>query len=245
MTHDEEKVGRGCIEVLKDRDVKASLDKVAGVVVMEATDRKLITRHKNVGFVSLTMNDKAAHSSNPVFGVDSIFYLVQAANIFYSTLDEYKEVDSSFEVPTSTGIIFKVQGEQAVNVVADSAMLKSSVRFMTDKARDVFLNVYCNRIKQLQREIPGLTVEIKRSAGLPALNMISKDFTNSLPFPHAKNASYYTEAGRFCEYGIPAVIFGPGNIAQAHADDEFIFVKELESFISDLMCLSKISSKQR
>ncbi len=245
LTHDEEKTGRGCIEVLNDRDVKASLDKAAGVVVMEATDRKLIARHKNVGSVSLTMNGKAAHSSNPVLGVDSIFYLVQAANIFYSTLDEYKEVDSSFEVPTSTGIISKVQGGQAVNVVADSAMLKSSVRFMTDKARDVFLNVYCNRIKQLQREIPGLTVEIKRSAGLPALNMISKDFTNSLPFPHAKNASYYTEAGRFCEYGIPAVIFGPGNIAQAHADDEFIFVKELESFISDLMCLSKISSKQR
>ena len=33
---------------------------------------------------------------------------------------------------------------------------------------------------------------------------------------------YGTEAGLFQESGIPVVVCGPGNIAQAHKPDEFI-----------------------
>ncbi|MCJ7598409.1 MAG: M20/M25/M40 family metallo-hydrolase, partial [Methyloceanibacter sp.] len=40
--------------------------------------------------------------------------------------------------------------------------------------------------------------------------------------------SYGTEAGLFEEAGCPTVICGPGNIAQAHAADEFVTVAQLD-----------------
>jgi acetylornithine deacetylase len=40
--------------------------------------------------------------------------------------------------------------------------------------------------------------------------------------------SYGTEAGLFEEAGCPAVICGPGSIAQAHTADEFVTVAQLD-----------------
>jgi acetylornithine deacetylase len=40
--------------------------------------------------------------------------------------------------------------------------------------------------------------------------------------------SYCTEAGLFQEGGAPAIVCGPGNIAQAHTANEFLSIAELE-----------------
>jgi acetylornithine deacetylase len=39
---------------------------------------------------------------------------------------------------------------------------------------------------------------------------------------------YGTNASTLCDGGVPAVVFGPGSIAQAHTKDEFIEIAELE-----------------
>jgi acetylornithine deacetylase len=44
----------------------------------------------------------------------------------------------------------------------------------------------------------------------------------------AMGVDYFCDAAVLSEGGIPSVVFGPGNIAQAHTDDEFISVAELD-----------------
>jgi len=46
--------------------------------------------------------------------------------------------------------------------------------------------------------------------------------------------SYGTEAGLFQDGGAPAIICGPGDIAQAHTVNEFIRVEELEKCLAFL-----------
>ncbi|HMC94498.1 MAG TPA: M20/M25/M40 family metallo-hydrolase [Polyangia bacterium] len=45
----------------------------------------------------------------------------------------------------------------------------------------------------------------------------------------AVDLGFWTEAARFAERGIDAVIFGPGDVAQAHAADEFVTIADLEA----------------
>jgi acetylornithine deacetylase len=42
------------------------------------------------------------------------------------------------------------------------------------------------------------------------------------------NLGFWTEAARVAERGIDAVVFGPGDIAQAHAADEFVTLGDLQ-----------------
>ena len=41
--------------------------------------------------------------------------------------------------------------------------------------------------------------------------------------------AFWTEAALLSEAGIDAVVFGPGDIAQAHAADEFVTMADLEA----------------
>ena len=45
----------------------------------------------------------------------------------------------------------------------------------------------------------------------------------------AVDLGYWTEASRLSERGIDAVVFGPGDVAQAHAADEYVEIAELET----------------
>ena len=51
--------------------------------------------------------------------------------------------------------------------------------------------------------------------------------------------SYCTEAGLFQDGGAPAIICGPGDIAQAHTANEFVRVEELEK------CLAFLGAPER
>ena len=59
---------------------------------------------------------------------------------------------------------------------------------------------------------------------------------------HTRAVSYATEAGLFEDGGCPTVICGPGDIAQAHAADEFVTVAQLESCMAFLAKLAETLS---
>jgi acetylornithine deacetylase len=40
---------------------------------------------------------------------------------------------------------------------------------------------------------------------------------------------FWTEASLFAQAGLPAIVLGPGNIAQAHVLDEWVSIEQLES----------------
>ena len=62
-------------------------------------------------------------------------------------------------------------------------------------------------------------------------------------FPPARAAgagidlAYWTEAAIFSGAGIDAIVYGPGDIAQAHAPDEFVAIADLEQARRDVEAL--------
>ena len=77
--------------------------------------------------------------------------------------------------------------------------------------------------------VPGLDPDAASPALALALRLAETNRTAAV--------SYATEAGLFQEAGIPAIICGPGSIAQAHKPDEFIASAELarcEGFLDRL-----------
>ena len=46
--------------------------------------------------------------------------------------------------------------------------------------------------------------------------------------------AFVTEASLFADAGVPAIVCGPGDIAQAHQPDEFIEITQLDSCLGFL-----------
>jgi acetylornithine deacetylase len=73
----------------------------------------------------------------------------------------------------------------------------------------------------LHAQYPGL----KMDEDSPAVRL-ARELTGA---NQVEAVAYGTEAGHFQNYGIPAVICGPGSIDQAHRADEFCALSELEA----------------
>jgi acetylornithine deacetylase len=50
-----------------------------------------------------------------------------------------------------------------------------------------------------------------------------------LGLPLGPAVNFWTEASLFSEAGLPALVFGPGDIAQAHTADEWVALAQLET----------------
>ncbi|HCS50341.1 MAG TPA: acetylornithine deacetylase, partial [Planctomycetaceae bacterium] len=71
---------------------------------------------------------------------------------------------------------------------------------------------------------PSLADDLNQDLADKLLNTINSIVAQ----PRAKQGAWYgTDASTFAAAGVPAVVFGPGSIAQAHTADEWIEIDQL------------------
>jgi acetylornithine deacetylase len=98
-------------------------------------------------------------------------------------------------------------------------------------------------LPEMHRTDPGTSISIEPRTGSPGLSTGEKDEITRLAQALSRNPStakvaYVTEGGLFQQAGIPAIICGPGSIAQAHKPDEYVSLEQLalcESFMERLL----------
>lgn len=240
FTHDEETHYNAITQVLDQDIVMDYLRNARGVIVMEPTMRQIVVRHKNVLDINTVITGRTVHSSNPLNGIDAIYHGICISEIFYALLKECSTQDDSFTVPYPTGIIGTINGGSALNVVPDYAHIGASVRFMSNKALENFISLYRARVSEYIATNNGVQVEINTVSFAPSLESIESKFFENLPFEHALNVSYCTEAGYFSSHGIPTIVYGPGDISDAHTDNESILISQLDGFASDLQTIASL-----
>ena len=79
----------------------------------------------------------------------------------------------------------------------------------------------------MQAENPAAHIELRVVAAAPGLETrpdaeVVRLATEWGGLPSDEKVAYGTEAGLFDQGGIPTVVCGPGDIAQAHSPDEFV-----------------------
>jgi acetylornithine deacetylase len=58
---------------------------------------------------------------------------------------------------------------------------------------------------------------------------LAEAFVEKHAIEAGKAVDFWTEASLFAQAGMPAIVLGPGNIAQAHVLDEWVSIEQLES----------------
>ncbi len=240
LTHDEEIAGNGIKEVLADAATQELIKDAKGCMVLEPTLSNIILGHKTASSVSLEIKGKPAHSSNPKLSVNALFYAVEIYKIFYElTAQLENKPDNDFDIPYSVADILILQGGKAINVMPDTASLTYTCRFISEKSEKAFLDKLEKRICDYVNNIQDLSVRFYNKIHLPALETNEKsDFVQKaltcFTFAKNKKVSFATEAGYFSSLGIPTIVCGPGDIAQAHQNNEFIELKQLACFYEKL-----------
>jgi acetylornithine deacetylase len=249
LSYDEEV---GCIGVhglvarIKEIGVKPRL-----AVIGEPTMMKVVDAHKSIRSYIVTVTGHEAHSSNVHKGVSAVMVAAELIGKLSSFADDLRaegDATGRFDPPFSTMIANTISGGTAQNILARECQFTFEVRGLPgidgEAAAQRFISYAMTEVlPRIQGIAPGANIEVKKRAMSPPLyphpGSDAESFVMALAERNAAEAvSYATEAGIFQEAGIPSIVCGPGDIAQAHQPDEFIEEAQIplcEAFMRRLM----------
>ena len=64
--------------------------------------------------------------------------------------------------------------------------------------------------------------------------LLARDLADELGLPIGKAVDFWTEASLFSQAGLTALVYGPGDIAQAHTADEFVTLEQLQRYADNI-----------
>ena len=196
------------------------------VAVGEPTSLDIVFKHKVDVTARIVAAGRSAHSSCPERGENAITKLASGLLSLQEALTDYFKTIRDPVLGHPTFSIGTIRGGTKFNIVPDHAEAVVDLRLLPSQWKD---NEAGDVFRVMRDACPGLLVE--RIAGSQALDTDpSHPLVAKLAAAGGKpvGAAWFCDAAVFSARGIPAVAVGPGCIAQAHTEDEFIETAELE-----------------
>lgn len=223
FTSDEEGAGGCCVARFLETPEARQFDQV---IVAEPTGCEAVLGHRGFLSVKTRFHGTPGHSSESrALSENANHQMARWANAALQVAEARKESDDD---PGSCLNIGLVEGGTKSNVIAGHAFVHWSARLRPGDSNDAFL-------KDIKACVPpGAMVDWEvpfRGEPLPAAGKdghTAREFCVALDLPQGKAVDFWTEAALFSAAGLPALVLGPGDIAQAHVTDEWVAVDQLE-----------------
>jgi acetylornithine deacetylase/succinyl-diaminopimelate desuccinylase-like protein len=199
-------------------------------IVGEPTRLAVVTAHKGCVWIRLTTHGKAAHGSAPQLGKNAIHAM---APVIAALETQYQAQLARRKHPllgSPTANIGVIAGGTQPNIVPDECHIDIDRRTLPGEteatvSEEISSLLRDNKLKTdvtLPKPVPCLPLET--DAKLPLV----RSFLKSAGQTRARGVDFYCDASVLAGGGIPSVVFGPGNIAQAHTADEWIELEQME-----------------
>jgi acetylornithine deacetylase len=198
-----------------------------------------IIAHKGTHRFRCSVHGREAHSSYVTHGVNAIEYAARLVVFIREIADRLARTetrDYGFTVPYSTLSTGVIHGGIAANVVPKECVFQFDLRTLPNTSPDLlhqeiraYAEILAHEMRAVDEEA-GIDLEwLSKTAGLAAseTDAIVRWAMQLSGHSQTGKVSYGTEAGLFQKMGVPSVICGPGDIAQAHRPNEFVTLEQL------------------
>ena len=216
--------------------------KPAMCIVGEPTSMQPVLGHKGRLAADVAVTGRAGHSSQPARGVNAVYAAAEAVTWIAA---EQRRIAAEgpfapgFDPPHSTVHVGMLSGGAVLNIIPDAARFRMEWRVVpgddAHAALDRLRRHIATAIEPAMHAVdPATGFTIAASDWLPGLSLdpdhpLAATVRRLTGFNSDGHVSYGTEAGLYEEAGIPSIVCGPGDIAQAHTPDEWIAESQLDA----------------
>jgi acetylornithine deacetylase/succinyl-diaminopimelate desuccinylase-like protein len=213
------------------RALAASGLKADLAVVGEPTCLSVVTAHKGSLWLRLETRGKAAHGSCPNLGRNAVHEMARVVDLMETHYARQLKRRHHPLLGSATVSVGTIQGGSQPNIVPDQCTARVDRRTLPGETessvRCELLALFKGRKLQasIRDEKPSVCVALETNSKLPLVSKFLQTAGQKGPL----GANYFCDASVFGHAGIPSIVFGPGDIAQAHTSDEWISVKSLQA----------------
>ena len=239
FSSDEEANDARCIAAFLKSNSLATDHGFCEAIVAEPTRSEAVLAHRGISSVLLRFKGEAGHAS----GANAL-----QANALHQVMHwganalALVEAEATARFGGLTGLRFnigKVEGGIKANMIAPSAEVRFGFRPLPSHDIDALhLRLgSCARVGALERyeetfrgpSLPSGDIAIAEDRRLAA-----HDLANALRLPIGNAVDFWTEASLFSQAGLTALVYGPGDIAQAHTAGEWVELEQLRRYADSI-----------
>jgi len=199
-------------------------------IVGEPTRLQAVTAHKGDLWLELETQGRAAHGSTPQLGRNAVLEMARIVEVLETEYAAQLRQRKHRLLGTATVNVGTISGGTQPNIVPAGCVITVDRRTLPGETEAGI----CREINALLRR-RRLRARLANSkvAPAPALETdpklpLVRQFFKTLGQRRPAGVNYFCDAAVLAGAGIPAVVFGPGDIAQAHTADEWISLAQLE-----------------
>jgi succinyl-diaminopimelate desuccinylase len=225
LTADEEWGYRG-VKTLVDQGF---FDQTDFLIITEPTNLQVAVGEKGEVWIKAKFYGKLAHGSTPELGVNTV---IPGSKFVLEVSEEYKKLFNPDPLWGNNSInIGQFHGGVQVNVVPNYSEVQLDFRVISEEDKKRALELVRKKGQDIAEEF-GVQFKEEIFNYHPPIftsldNLYIQKFMQVAGVKEATIVKYCTDGGTIIpEKKMPFIIFGPGDIAQAHQNDEYI---ELES----------------
>jgi len=211
----------------------------AEAIVAEPTRCEAVLAHRGIASVLLRFKGEAGHASGASALEASALH--QAMRWGSRALD-LVEGDARLRFGGLTGLRFnigRVEGGIKANVIAPSAEVRFNFRPLPSQDIDELHARFgacaaTGALERYEETFRGPSLPAGDVADAEARRLEARDLADALALPVGNAVDFWTEASLFSRAGMTAIVYGPGDIAQAHAADEWVALDQLERYAASI-----------
>ncbi len=219
-------------------------------VIGEPSLMQVVHAHKGGLIGWATVTGRPGHSSQPDRCVNAVMVAAECVARFNRLNEGFRAGprDPAFDPPYSTTQVNRVEGGNGGNIVAETCRFFWEMRVLPgvdDRAAlaGIERQIAAELVPAMQAVDPASSVHFDVQARIVALAANEAAFEarllGLLGQERALAVPYGSEAGIFQKADMPAVILGPGSIAQAHQPEEWVDASQLATCDTALGTLAR------
>lgn len=199
-------------------------------IVGEATRLQAVTAHKGSLWLGLETRGKAAHGAEPALGRNAIHEMARIVHLLQTIYAARLRQRPHPLLGPATVSVGTIAGGVQANIVPDHCTILVDRRTLPGESQAGV----CREVRALLRQ-HGLAAAVADAKAAPCLPLetdprlpLVQRFLRHLGQRHPAGVHYFCDASVLAHGGIPSIVFGPGDIAQAHTVDEWITLAAVE-----------------
>lgn len=199
-------------------------------IVGEPTRLRVVTAHKGDLWLQLETRGKAAHGARPELGRNAVHEMARIVDLLQTTYAGVLRRRRHPLLGRPTISVGTIGGGSQPNIVPDRCRISIDRRTLPGETESTVRR----EIRALLRR-HGLKAALLNIRGgpCPALETsprlpLVRRFLAGAGQAGPAGVDYFCDAAVLARAGIPSIVFGPGDIAQAHTGDEWISLRQLD-----------------
>ncbi len=194
-------------------------------IVGEPTNLQIVTAHKGSLWLRLETHGQAAHGATPHLGKNAIHEMARVVDFLQTDYAAWLRQRKHKLLGSATVSVGTISGGRQPNIVADACAIEIDRRTLPGETESSVHREITARLAKQKLSVKIFPARLAPALPLetdPALPWV-KQFFRSLGQRQPAGVHYFCDAAVLSAGGLPSVVFGPGDIAQAHTSGRMDF----------------------